>query len=159
MTKQTAGLVSSLITDIDIEVECRIASDKLHPRLRLDFRAFRQSPRPNTFKVTAWRITQSLRLLPSRLRPPCIPHMLTVIPVTSPAPPPAVASRILFNYIVLGREEGEARNQALLREEEKVVHEGPITPRTHAATRLELATLKDIRRDLDSKVARMQARK
>lgn len=45
-----------------------------------------------------------------------------------------------------------------MREEDKLRKGDPVSPRTFVTNRLELASLKDIRRDLESKVARMQAR-
>lgn len=56
------------------------------------------------------------------------------------------------------REEAEARENALLLEEGQTLAEGPVSPRTHAAARLQLTQLAATKRDLESKVARMQAR-
>lgn len=57
------------------------------------------------------------------------------------------------------REGIKEKDQALDREEEKLVSSRPISPRTLAVVRLELAALKDTRRDLESKIANMQVRK
>lgn len=46
----------------------------------------------------------------------------------------------------------------LAKEEEQVVAEGQVSPEALAKVRLDLAILKDVRRDLESRVAKMQVK-
>lgn len=63
-----------------------------------------------------------------------------------------------FPMICYHREEVDDRQRALLLEEGKILADGPVSPRTHAAARLQLTYLTQNKVDLESKVAGMQAR-
>lgn len=71
---------------------------------------------------------------------------------------PSTPHAIFVRFLHVAREGAKNGEQVKTGEQENEAFDKLISPRTFTTNRLELAALKDVRRDLESKIARMQAR-